>query len=49
MDEQDSVRLLIVGACVDIAKILPQEHIESDVSDFRIVSECNSLNIATVG
>ena len=31
-DDQDSVRLLTVGACVEIAKILKTEDIENDVS-----------------
>ena len=33
-DYQDSVRLLTVGACVEIAKILTKEDIENDVSYF---------------
>ena len=31
-DDQDSVRLLTVGACVEIAKILKEEDVENEVS-----------------
>ena len=34
-DDQDSVRLLTVGACVEIAKILSNEDIQEHVSFFK--------------
>ena len=34
-DDQDSVRLLTVGACVEIAKILSNEDIQEHVSFFN--------------
>ena len=36
-DDQDSVRLLTVGACVEIAKILSNEDIQEHVSFFNTV------------
>ena len=34
-DDQDSVRLLTVGACVEIAKILGDDDIQNEVGDSR--------------
>ena len=37
-DDQDSVRLLTVGACVEIAKILSDDDIQNEVQTFLTVT-----------